>query len=83
MAMLGLYVPTRARWYAAAQARGVKFGRPPALTVHQRQEATQRLVEISRGHTVLAKPRYRDCSQALSRAQASAPGWPPIPRLLN
>ena len=26
-----------------AQARGVKFGRPPALTPHQRQEASQRL----------------------------------------
>jgi DNA invertase Pin-like site-specific DNA recombinase len=28
---------------ARAQARGVKFGRPPALTAHQRQEALQRL----------------------------------------
>src|SRR4029453_5780635 len=28
-----------------AKARGVKFGRPPALTVHQRQEALQRLKE--------------------------------------
>jgi hypothetical protein len=27
----------------AAMARGVKFGRPPALTAHQRQEALQRL----------------------------------------
>jgi DNA invertase Pin-like site-specific DNA recombinase len=26
-----------------AQAKGVKFGRPPALTVHQRQEALDRL----------------------------------------
>src|SRR6202048_1346161 len=26
-----------------AQARGVRFGRPPKLTVHQRQEAFQRL----------------------------------------
>src|SRR6266550_5538794 len=26
-----------------AQARGVKFGRPPKLTAHQRQEALQRL----------------------------------------
>jgi DNA invertase Pin-like site-specific DNA recombinase len=30
---------------ARAQARGVKFGRPPALTAHQRQEARQRLLE--------------------------------------
>jgi DNA invertase Pin-like site-specific DNA recombinase len=28
-----------------AKARGVKFGRPSALTAHQRQEAIQRLVE--------------------------------------
>ena len=26
-----------------AKARGVRFGRPPALTPHQRQEAIQRL----------------------------------------
>jgi hypothetical protein len=29
----------------SAKARGVKFGRPSALTAHQRQEAIQRLVE--------------------------------------
>src|SRR5262249_49611077 len=28
-----------------AKARGVKFGRPPSLTPHQRQEAIQRLTE--------------------------------------
>jgi DNA invertase Pin-like site-specific DNA recombinase len=28
-----------------AQARGVRFGRPPSLTTHQRQEALQRLQE--------------------------------------
>jgi len=26
-------------------AKGVKFGRPPSLTPHQRKEATQRLAE--------------------------------------
>jgi DNA invertase Pin-like site-specific DNA recombinase len=41
-----------------AQARGVKFGRPPKLTAHQRQEARQRLaagetlVEIARSYNV-------------------------------
>ncbi len=30
---------------ARAKARGVRFGRPPVLTVHQRQEAIQRLAE--------------------------------------
>jgi DNA invertase Pin-like site-specific DNA recombinase len=30
---------------ARAKARGVKFGRPPALDAHQRQEAIQRLAE--------------------------------------
>jgi DNA invertase Pin-like site-specific DNA recombinase len=44
---------------ARAQARGVKFGRPPSLTPHQRQEALQRLakgqetmVEIARSYDV-------------------------------
>ena len=31
-----------------AKARGVRFGRPPALTPHQRQEAIQRLAD---GHS--------------------------------
>src|SRR5262249_16172695 len=30
---------------ARAKARGVKFGRPPKLTAHQRREAAQRLAE--------------------------------------
>jgi hypothetical protein len=30
-----------------AKARGVRFGRPPALTMHQRQEAIQRLTEAA------------------------------------
>src|SRR5215475_8430566 len=30
---------------ARAKARGVKFGRPPVLTAHQRREAIQRLAE--------------------------------------
>ena len=30
---------------ARAKARGVKFGRPPSLTPHQRREALQRLAE--------------------------------------
>jgi DNA invertase Pin-like site-specific DNA recombinase len=30
---------------ARAKAKGVRFGRPPSLTVHQRQEAMQRLSE--------------------------------------
>jgi DNA invertase Pin-like site-specific DNA recombinase len=30
---------------ARAKARGVRFGRPPSLTAHQRQEALQRLAE--------------------------------------
>jgi len=41
-----------------AQARGVRFGRPPALTAHQRQEALKRLAagetqtEIARSYNV-------------------------------
>jgi DNA invertase Pin-like site-specific DNA recombinase len=43
---------------ARAQARGVKFGRPPALTAHQRQEALRRLAagetqtDIARSYNV-------------------------------
>jgi DNA invertase Pin-like site-specific DNA recombinase len=43
---------------ARAMARGVKFGRPPALTAHQRQEALQRLAngetqtDIARSYNV-------------------------------
>jgi DNA invertase Pin-like site-specific DNA recombinase len=43
---------------ARAMARGVKFGRPPALTSHQRQEALQRLAngetqtDIARSYNV-------------------------------
>jgi len=41
-----------------AKARGVRFGRPPKLTVHQRQEAFQRLAngetqaDIARSYAV-------------------------------
>ena len=41
-----------------AQARGVRFGRPPALTAHQRQEALKRLAagetqtDIARSYNV-------------------------------
>jgi DNA invertase Pin-like site-specific DNA recombinase len=30
---------------ARAKAKGVRFGRPPILTAHQRQEAIQRLLD--------------------------------------
>ena len=60
-----------------AKARGVRFGRSPALTMHQWQEAIQRLAEgatqadLART-TVLAKPRYRGCK----------PGWKLLERAL-
>ena len=44
-----------------AQARGVRFGRPAALTTHQRQEALQRL---SNGETQADIARSYDVSQA-------------------
>src|ERR1700730_5255927 len=34
-----------------AKARGVRFGRPPALTAHQRQEVVQRLAEADLART--------------------------------
>jgi DNA invertase Pin-like site-specific DNA recombinase len=52
-----------------AKARGVRFGRPPALTVHQRQEAIQRLAE---GATQADLARTYGVSQAtISRLQPS------------
>jgi DNA invertase Pin-like site-specific DNA recombinase len=52
-----------------AQARGVKFGRPPALTTHQRQEAIQRLQE---GATQADLARTYGVSQAtISRLGAA------------
>ena len=50
-----------------AKARGVRFGRPPALTSHQRQEAIQRLAE---GVTQADLARTYGVSQAtISRLQ--------------
>jgi DNA invertase Pin-like site-specific DNA recombinase len=52
-----------------AQARGVRFGRPPVLTSHQRQEAIQRLAE---GATQADLARTYGVSQAtISRLQPS------------
>jgi DNA invertase Pin-like site-specific DNA recombinase len=53
---------------ARAKARGVRFGRPSALTVHQRQEALQRL---GNGEAQADVARSYDVSQAtISRLQA-------------
>jgi len=50
-----------------AKARGVRFGRPPVVTVHQRQEAIQRLAE---GATQADLARTYGVSQAtISRLQ--------------
>jgi hypothetical protein len=52
-----------------AKARGVRFGRPPALTAHQWQEAMQRLSE---GTTQADLARTYGVSQAtISRLQPS------------
>ena len=54
-----------------AQARGVRFGRPPVLTSHQRQEAIQRLAE---GHSQADVARSYNVSQAtISRLEPSRP----------
>jgi DNA invertase Pin-like site-specific DNA recombinase len=53
---------------ARAKARGVRFGRPSALTAHQRQEAMGRLAQ---GETQADIARCYDVSQAtISRLQA-------------
>jgi predicted transcriptional regulator len=51
-------------------ARGVKFGRPPVLTPHQRQEATQRLAE---GATQADLARTYGVSQATISRLEPAP----------
>jgi len=54
-----------------AKARGVKFGRPQALTPHQRQEAIQRLTE---GQSQADVARSYNVSQAtISRLGGSRP----------
>jgi len=54
-----------------AKARGVKFGRPPTLTVHQRKEAIQRLAE---GAVQADLARSYGVSQAtISRLAAPSP----------
>src|SRR6476620_10573696 len=54
---------------ARAKARGVRFGRPSALTAHQRQEAFQRLAN---GEAQADVARSFNVSQAtISRLQAS------------
>jgi len=53
---------------ARAKARGVKFGRPSALTAHQRREAIQRLAQ---GEAQADVARSFNVSQAtISRLQA-------------
>jgi DNA invertase Pin-like site-specific DNA recombinase len=65
-----------------AQARGVRFGRPPSMTPHQRQEALQRLakgqetmVEIARSYNV-SHPTISRLYQSRPFEGASARGRP-------
>jgi DNA invertase Pin-like site-specific DNA recombinase len=54
-----------------AQARGVKFGRPPSLTPHQRQEALQRL---ARGQeTMVEIARTEMANEWISQGEAAVP----------
>jgi DNA invertase Pin-like site-specific DNA recombinase len=60
-----------------AKARGVRFGRPPVLTSHQRQEAIQRLAE---GATQADLARTYGVSQAtISRLQPLPFEHPSVP----
>ena len=52
-----------------AKARGVKFGRPTALTAHQRQEALQRL---AKGEAQADVARSFNVSQATISRLAAA-----------
>ncbi len=61
-----------------AQARGVRFGRPPKLTPHQRQEALQRLAagetqsDVARSYAVNATTIGRLAGSFLGRRLTSA-----------
>ena len=64
---------------ARAKARGVKMGRKPKLTPHQRQEALKRLLageettrDIGRSYNVVIQ-RYQDLGEAM--AENSAIEW--------
>jgi DNA invertase Pin-like site-specific DNA recombinase len=59
-----------------AQARGVKFGRPPVLTWHQRQEAIHRLAEGA-SQTDLARS-YGVSQATISRLAAPSPFGPSV-----
>jgi DNA invertase Pin-like site-specific DNA recombinase len=50
-----------------AKARGVRFGRPPVLSVHQRQEVIQRLVEGTT-QADLARNLWREPSHDIEAA---------------
>jgi hypothetical protein len=69
-----------------ATARGVRFGRPPALTVDQRQDAIQWLAEgatqadLARGPMMRAKQQYQGYNPALSKPQAAPPDSDQAPR---
>jgi DNA invertase Pin-like site-specific DNA recombinase len=61
-----------------AQARGVRFGRPPKLTTHQRQEALQRLAagetqaDIARSYNVDATTAGRLEPSPFAQAASAA-----------
>ena len=54
-----------------AMAKGVKFGRPPSLTPHQRREAMERLAEGA-GQADLARS-YGVSQATISRLRAPSP----------
>jgi DNA invertase Pin-like site-specific DNA recombinase len=56
-----------------AKARGVRFGRPPKLTTHQRQEAFQRLAN---GETQAGYRAYLCCSSGDHRRMLGTAGSP-------
>jgi DNA invertase Pin-like site-specific DNA recombinase len=78
---------------ARAKAKGVKFGRPPALTAHQRQEALQRLHEgatqadLARTYGVsqatisrlLPSPFVQGAQRSLLEPMKETPGFVDVP----
>jgi DNA invertase Pin-like site-specific DNA recombinase len=67
-----------------AKAEGVRFGRPPSLTPHQRQEALQRLTngeaqaDVARSYAVSRSTISRLAPGPFGRAQAPPPSRGPF-----
>jgi DNA invertase Pin-like site-specific DNA recombinase len=59
----------------AAKAKGVRFGRKPKLTAHQRAEARRRLDAGESARAIAKSRRSRRCANTLTNSAASMRSW--------